>query len=377
MIFGQPDITELEIQAVSDVLRSQWLSTGQMVRKLEEEFAAHIGSGYAVAVNSATMGLMLSLAVACIGDGQTVLTSPLTFAATINACLAMRVRPRFIDVDIHGNMNPDLLENMRQLDGDVRGIIPVHYTGAACEMQRIMNYASMHQLKVIEDAAHAFGADYYSPSSVPNQLGARKRIGTIGDFTVFSLYATKNITAGEGGIVMTKRGEYAERLRTLSNQGQSDSAWTRYSSGPIRAFDVIHPGYKGNLSDVHAAIALTQLRRWEAIRAHREAIWNLYEDAFGFKEPGHSQHLFTIRIKNREVVRKKLYEMGIGTGVHYRPLHLEPGFHFLGYKPGDFPMAEKIGAETLSLPITAAMTVDDAKRVIDAVQRIKEDVENV
>jgi len=362
------------VEAVNKVLRSGWISTGPVVREFEEEFRDFVGGGYPVAVNSATMGLMLSLAVACIGEGTQVITTPLTFAATLNAILAVGARPVFVDVDDHGNINPDLLDNMRELKGNVRGILPVHYTGAACDMQRLMAFAARHELKIIEDAAHAFGGEYVGPSQGNNVPGRRMKIGTIGDFTVFSFYANKNITCAEGGMVVAKRGEWAERIRSLSNQGMTDGAWNRYGSGPIRHYEVIHPGYKANMSDVQAAIGLTQLRRWDELKKKRSAIWNIYEDAFGWKEPGHSQHLFTIRVKNRDFFRKKLHEAGIGTGVHFNPLHLEPGFKFLGHKRGDFPNAEAIGDTTVSLPISTTMTEEDAKRVVEVAKQLREDL---
>lgn len=238
-------------------------------------------------------------------------------------------------------------------------------------MQRIMNFAQIHNLKVVEDGAHAFDADYVGPM-IGKDPGRRQKVGTIGDFTVFSFYATKNITCGEGGMVLCKSAEASERVRALSNNGLSAAAWQRYDAGPIRSYEVIHPGYKGNLTDILASIVLCQLRRWPDMKVKRAKIWRIYEDAFGYKEPGHSQHLFTTRVRNRDRVRKSLYDLGIGTGVHFNPLHLEPGYHFLGYKKGDFPIAERIGEETLSLPLSSTMTEDDAKRVVDAVKKVTE-----
>lgn len=369
LLFGKPDLTEEEVEAVVAVIRSGWIGTGPVCKKFEEEFSAYLGAYNAVAVNSATTGLMLALA-ASIGEGAEVVTTPMTFAATVNACLALRIRPRFVDVDEHGLMNPEHLEAMRDISGTkIKAVLPIHYTGAVCDMQRIMNWANIHHLKVIEDAAHAFDADFVGPM-IGKDPGRRQKVGTIGDFTVFSFYATKNITCGEGGMVLCKSSEASERIRALSSQGLSAGAWRRYDSGPVREYQVIHPGYKGNLTDMAAAMALTQLRRWPEMKVKRAAVWRIYEDAFGYKEPGHSQHLFTIRVKNRERVRKSLHDLGIGTGVHFNALHLEPGYHFLGYKKGDFPIAERIGEETMSLPLSSTMNEGDAHRVVEAVRKV-------
>lgn len=363
IVFGKPDIGDAEIDAVTAVLRSGWISTGPVVKTFEEEFEAYMGSGHAVAVNSATMGLMLSMAVANIGDGREIITTPLTFPATINAILAMRVKPVFVDVDDHGNLDANKVKPVMNGDHKIGAIMPIHYGGASADMREIMHLAHVYELKVIEDAAHAFGGDYVGPADGEKQ-GSRQKVGTIGDFTIFSFYPTKNITAGEGGMVMCKYAEQAERIRTLSMQGLSADAWKRYGSGPIKHYELLHPGYKGNLSDVHAAIGLAQLRRWPQINEKRTAIWNIYEDAFGWREPGHSKSLFMIRVANRDAFRQRMYAAGIGTGVHYNPIHLEPGFRFFGKKFGDFPMAEKIGLSTVSLPISSTMELEDAHRVV-------------
>lgn len=349
-------------------MKSGWLSTGKVAREFEEAFEAYMKTGTAVAVNSATMGMMLSMAVLNIGDGSEIITSPLTFPATINAILAMRVKPIFVDVDEHGNLDSNKIKPLLNLPNKIKGILPVHYGGAACDMREIMHLGNYYGLKVIEDAAHAFGAEFVGPAD-GDKPAPRHRIGTIGDCTVFSFYPTKNITSGEGGMVMTKHSELAERIRSLSAQGLSSTAWRRYGSGPISPYQLIHPGYKGNMPDVLAAIGLTQLRRWPELLEKRTAIWNIYEDAFGWREPGHSKSLFIIRVSDRDSFRQHMHEAGIGTGIHYNPVHLEPGYAFLGKKLGDFPNAERIGKGAVSLPISTTMTAEDAKRVVKETKR--------
>jgi len=375
--FGKPDISHAEIDAVDNVLRSGWISTGKVVKTFEEEFEAYMGSGHAVAVSSATMGLMLSMAASCIGDTLEIVTTPLTFPATINALLAMRVKPIFVDVDEHGNMDANKVKPiLKNQEHRIRGLMPIHYGGASADMRELMHLCQMYDLKMIEDAAHAFGADFVGPSE-GDKPGSRQKIGTIGDFTVFSFYPTKNITAGEGGMVMTKQADMAERIRTLSLQGLSSDAWKRYGTGPIKNYEVLHPGYKGNMSDIHAAIGLTQLRRWPEMLEKRTKVWNIYEDAFGWREPGHSKSLFMIRVKERDAFRQRMQEAGIGTGIHYNPVHLEPGFRFMGKKLGDFPNAERIGLSTVSLPVSSTMSEEDAQRVVKEAKKWMSEEKNV
>lgn len=345
IVFGQPNISEEEISEVTDVLKSGWIGTGKVCKDLENEFVRYMGGGYAVAVSSASIGLTIALQALGICRGMKVLTSPLTFCATVNAILHVGALPVFKDVEKNGCIETgmDFISKNK-----INAYLPVNYTGFQSSVIGWNNFA----IPIIEDAAHSFGGRY---------LG--KKQGSFGDVSVFSLYATKNITSGEGGIIFTKDKSVADRCRMLSQQGQSSGAWGRYSSGPINNYKVIEPGFKGNLPDVLAAIALVQLRRWPELKAKREAVWNVFEKAFGKKETGHSRHLFTIQVENREMVREELYNRGIGTGIHYGPLHLEPAYSFLGYKKGDFPSAERIGAKTLSLPVSNSMSVHDAERV--------------
>ena len=357
LVFGKPAISEEEICAVTNVLRSGWIGTGGVCKQLEEEFVEYMGGGYAVAVSSATIGLTIALKASGICHGDNVLTSPLTFAATVNAILMAGANVVFGDVDKSGCLNPCSIT--RNIDA----VIPVNYTGASANLKRIQALADPQSIPVIQDAAHSFGGTY---------LGQKQ--GWVGDLSVFSFYATKNITSVEGGMIFTKSKALAERCRVLSQQGQSSGAYGRYTAGPIAPYQVLIPGVKGNLPDVLAAIALVQLRRWTELMKKRKKIWDIYEMAFGKKEDGHSQHLYTLRIKNRDTLRERLYERGIGTGIHYTALHLEPAFTFLGYKRGDFPMAEMIGQTTVSLPISATMTAHDAKYVVDAVNECKGDL---
>lgn len=360
IVFGKPDIGQDEKDAVMSVLESGWLSTGRMVESFEEEFQRYLGEGFPVAVSSCTDGLILSLIAAGVSHGDHVITTPLTFAATANAIKAVGAIPVFVDTTPQGQIDP---ENIRgAITPLTRAIIPVHYTGAACDMVKIMSIARANNIPVIEDAAHGFGGFH---------VKQKKKIGTFGDYAVFSFYPTKNITSGEGGMVVCRNSPSATLIRTLSMQGLSTGAHRRYSQTGVKSYRVLAPGRKSNMSDIHAAIGITQLRRWPELRLTRFTVWKMYEDAFGKKEDGHSQHLFTIREPRRQEFRQFLYDEGIGTGIHFNPLHFEPGFASLGYEVGDFPNAEEIGLSTVSLPVSSTMTAEDAQRVIDAVHRFK------
>lgn len=364
VVFGKPDIGQAEKDAVLEVLDSGWLSTGPRVQAFEEAFRKHLGDGFPVAVSSCTDGLILALIASGVGPGDEVITSPLTFAATVNAIFAVGARPVFADVTPSGHIDPKQIEAV--ITTQTRAVIPIHYTGSTCDISEIKRIAEAHLLTVIEDAAHAFGGTY----------GAKgKPIGTAGDFACFSFYPTKNITSGEGGMVVCKDEQSATLVRALSLQGLSAGAHERYSKAKVKTYHVIAPGRKANMSDIHAAIGLAQLERWPVMKSRRSDVWDVYERAFGKKEAGHSQHLYTVQDKNRTELRRFLYKQGVGTGIHFHPLHLEPGYKSLGYEMNDFPMAETIGLNTLSLPVSATMSVSDALYVVDQVEAFRKNRE--
>ena len=350
--FGKPDIGFFEKDAVLDVLDSGWLSTGEKVKEFENEFSRVMGDYPCVAVSSCTDGLIGSLMALGIGPNDEVITTPLTFAATINAIIAVGARPVFIDVTPTGHIDPSFIDAV--VTDKTRAIVPIHYTGSLCDMPTIRDIANRFNLNVVEDAAHSFGVRYGH---------------LIGDTACYSFYPNKNITSGEGGMVVCKTKEIAENVRRVTTQGLNTDSHMRYSAKYVAHYKVESPGIKANMSDIHAAIGLAQLKRWPQFEGKRKAIWEIYEEAFGKKPAPHSRHIYTIAVENRNAIRYRLYEAGIGTGIHFNPLHLEPAYEFLGYKPDDFPQAETIGEMTLSLPISTVMTDDDANYVVSTVKK--------
>lgn len=348
IVFNQPDLGEEEMSAVMDVIRSGWIGTGKVSHQFEEEFANYMGGGYAVAVSSCTIGLQIVLKLLRMSLNSKVITTPITFAATVNSVIHSGARPVFIDIDENGCM--DMEKANEKIDFLTKAVLPIHFSGTPCDLSKLKGGT-----KVVEDCAHAFG-------SLFGQEGYAK---------VFSFYPNKNITCGEGGMVFTKDKDLADEVRILSAQGLSNGAWARFGEGQIKQYDVEKIGFKGNLPDILAAIGLVQLRRWPEIRQKRLKIWRIYEDAFGKIHDGHSTHFYPLKIENRDFVRQELKNRDIGTGIHYKPLHLEPAYQFLGYKKGDFPIAERWGETELSLPVSSVMDEFDAIRVVNAIHEIK------
>jgi perosamine synthetase len=384
--FALPVIGEEEVSEVLDVLKSGWITTGPKVRLFEKEFAEYIGCKHAIAVNSCTAALHLALEAIGIGEGDEIITSPMTFAATTEVIRYFKARPVFVDIDSTTmNLDVELLEETVQRrceSGDgkrLKAIIPVHYAGYPCDMDTIMALASRYNLRIIEDAAHAFPTSY-----------KRKMIGTLGDITCFSFYATKNITTGEGGMITTDNEEYANRMRIMSLHGISKDAWKRYTAEGSWYYEIIAPGYKYNLTDIAAGLGVAQLRKADAFLKRRMQIADRYHEAFqelneldlplvvGGKEgTTHSWHLYVIRLNlqrlqiDRNRFIDELKRKGIGTSVHFIPLHIHPYYREVyGYQSDDFPVAYEAYQRIISLPIYARMTDDDVTRVIESVTDI-------
>jgi len=375
LVFGSPDIREAEIAEVVATLRSGWLGTGPRVARFEEAFRAYAGTRYAMALNSCTAGLHLSMIAAGVGRGDEVITCPMTFASTANAILHLGAKPVFVDCDRETLcLAPERIT--AAITPRTKAIVPIHFAGRPADLTRIGAVARTHGLKVIQDAAHAIEARH-----------AERKIATYGDCTVFSFYVTKNVVTGEGGMVATEDPEIADWIKVAGLHGLSRDAWKRYSDEGYRHYEVVFPGFKYNMMDLQAAIGLHQLARVEENLARRNAIWRRYRDAFADLPLGippeapagdrHARHLFVILIDHdrlgasRDQVLQALHAEGIGTGVHYRALHLHPYYReHLGHQPGDFPAAEWVGERTLSLPFSTRLRDEDVEDVIRAVRKV-------
>lgn len=373
--FHRASIGEEEINAVLDVLRSGWLTTGPRTHEFEASFARYIGAKHAVAVNSCTAALHLALAAIGITEGDEVIVPTLTFAASGEVVLYFKARPVLVDCT-PGSFHMDPGQIAKSITSRTRAIMPVHFAGFPCEMDAILELARQHDLKVIEDAAHALPSLYQG-----------KMIGTIGDITCFSFYATKTLTTGEGGMTTTGNLEYAERMRRLSLHGISKDAWKRYSAEGSWRYDILEAGYKYNLTDIQAALGLVQLSKCDEMQQRRAALADRYIRGLAaleaFELPSapsyiqHSWHLFCVMVNpsalrvDRDQIIEELKQRGIGTSVHFIPLHVHSLYqNRLGYRSGQFPVAEERSSRALSLPIYPSMTEDDADRVIEALHEI-------
>lgn len=377
LVFGAPCLGQAEYDEVLDTLRSGWIGTGPKALQFEQEFADYVGVPYAVAVNSCTAALHLSLVVNGIGPGDEVITTPLTFAATANVIVHQGARPVFADINPQTlNIDP---ENVRQaITPRTKAIIPVHFGGLACDLDALQEIAQKHNLVLIEDAAHAIGARYQG-----------RMIGSHGNLTCFSFYANKNLTTAEGGMVTTDDAKLVEQLQIYRLHGLSAHAWQRYAAKTLLLSDAIAPGYKYNMPDILASIGIHQLHKIEGFLARRESIAKQYDFAFGNVRGVHLQHrpndaanrhalhlyvllldLNQFRVDRNQIIAALRAE-NIGAALHYRAVHTHPYYReTFGYCPQDFPHAARIGDSILTLPLTPCMTDQDVLDVIDAVYKV-------
>lgn len=375
LIFGSPLIEEPEIQEVVDTLKSGWLGTGPKVAKFEDIFKEYTGAKYAMALNSCTAGLHLSMIVTGIRSGDEVITTPLTFASTANAIIHTGATPIFVDVEQETmNIDPEKIEEA--ITPRTRAIIPVHFAGRPCNMGAIMDIARQHDLIVLEDAAHCIEGWYKG-----------KKIGNIGDMSCFSFYVTKNIVTGEGGMVTTNKEVWADKIKMYGLHGLSKDAWRRYSDEGFIHYQVLFPGFKYNMMDIQASLGIHQMKRIDKYLKRRKEIWEKYNSAFSTlpvscpaepeKNTVHARHLYTLLIdidkikKTRDAVQQELHELNIGTGIHFISLHLHDYYRkTYGFKPDDFPNAKFISDRTISLPLSAKLTDDDVEDVIYTVLEV-------
>ena len=373
--FAVPHITDAEIDEVVDTLRSGWLTTGPKTKRFEREFAEKVNAPYAVAVNSATAAMHLALDAIGLQADDEVIVPVYTFTATAEVVVYFKARPVFVDVDpVTCNLDPDQLE--QRITARTKAIIVVHMAGLAADMDAILNIAHRHNLPVIEDAAHAFPATYKGRS-----------IGSIGDMTAFSFYATKTLAMGEGGMFTTANEQYAHHAALMSLHGISRDAWKRYSKEGNWYYEVLQAGYKYNMTDLAASIGLHQLARSEELLARRRTIAQRYTEAFQqlpeVETPPnpsycqHAWHLYILRLRperlsiDRDTFIRKLSEAQIGTSVHFIPLHLHPFYRTnYGLHYDDFPIALHEYQRSISLPIYPGMSDEDVEDVIAAVEHI-------
>jgi dTDP-4-amino-4,6-dideoxygalactose transaminase len=371
--FARPSIGAEEENAVLEVLRSGWLTTGKAARAFEEEFAAFVGTRRALAVNSATSGLLLALEALGIGPGDKVATSPYTFASSAAVARHLGAEVAFCDISKEDyNIDPERLEALLDRDPAIKAVVPVHVGGMPCRMGEILASCGRRGVKTVEDAAHAF------PLRLPEGDA-----GTLGDAGVYSFYATKTITSGEGGMVVARSDEALRRMETMRMHGFDRAAWDRYTSKTASwRYDVVEAGYKCNLPDLLAALGREQLKKAELFLSQRRAIAARYLAAFAGHpalenpptHPSHAWHLFSLRIRpealriGRDAFVERLQGLGIGVSVHFIPLHLMTYWsRRYALEPGDFPEAYGKFSRTISLPIWQGMTEAQVDRAASAV----------
>lgn len=377
LVFAAPLIEEAEIEEVVATMRSGWLGSGPKVAQFEREFKQYKAAQHAVALHSCTAALHLSMLAAGISPGDEVITTPMTFCATVNAILHAGGTPVLADIEPATlNINPD--EVRRRITTKTKAIVPVHFAGRACDMDSLQAIAAEHGLKIIEDCAHAIETEY---------RGAKA--GTIGDFGCFSFYVTKNIVTGEGGMVIARNEADASRIKILGLHGMSKDAWKRFGDDGYKHYQVVECGFKYNMMDLQAAIGIHQLRRIETYWKRREHIWNRYMQELTHLPLGlpaapevntrHGYHLFTLQVEkarsgvSRDEFIDAMAAHNIGVGVHYLSIPEHPYYQkSFGWQPQDYPHAMAIGRSTVSIPLSAKLSENDVADVIAVIKTILE-----
>ena len=373
IVFGRPAIEREEIDEVVDSLEDGWIGTGPKVARFEQEFREFVESPYSCALSSCTAGLHLALLALDLEPGSEVITTPMTFCATVNAIIHAGLTPVLADVDKStGNIDPESV--VEKITERSRALVPVHLAGLACDMTRLMDISSSHKLRVVEDCAHAVESTFEG-----------KQAGTLGDLGVFSFYATKNVVTGEGGMVISENQELVEKIKSASLHGMTADAWGRFSDSGYKHYRVTSAGFKCNMMDLQAAIGIHQLRRVMKNWERRKKVWEFFHSelldlpldlpARGAEKNRHAFHLFAPRLQDgagitRDEFLNQMTHDGIGVGVHYLSIPEHPFYRErYGWTPDDFPNAAKIGRRTFSLPLSPSLTDSDVERIVSAVKR--------
>ncbi len=375
--FHRPSYGEEEIREVSETIRSGWITTGPKVKAFEEAFAREVGAKHAVALNSGTAAMHLSLEALGVTEGDEVITVPFTFVATSEVILYCRAKPVYVDCS-KTDFNIVASQVESKITPRTKAILPVHFAGKSCDMDALLKIARKHNLKIIEDAAHSFPALYRD-----------RKIGSLGDTTCFSFYATKTLSTGEGGMLTTQNDEIAAKARLLSLHGITRDAWKRFQNPGAWRYDVVALGHKYNMSDLQAAIGIQQLKKAGLFLEKRRSIARQYLNAFknhdllrapcaeDFNE--HAWHLFVIQLElekltiSRDQLMEQMGEAGVGTSVHFIPLCEHPYYkEKLGLRPEDFPNATAAFKRIVSLPIYPGMTEDEVSFVVQKLLEILE-----
>jgi dTDP-4-amino-4,6-dideoxygalactose transaminase len=373
LVFGAPLLGSEEVNEVAASMKTGWLGTGPKVMRFQQDFAAYRGAPHAVAVNSCTAALHLSMVASNIGPGDEVITTPLTFCATVNAIIHAGATPVLADVDAQ-TMNIDPNQVRTKITSRTKAILPVHFAGRPCEMDALCEIVKKHELILIEDCAHAIETEYEG-----------QKAGLFGDYGCFSFYVTKNITTAEGGMVLTRAKQNAERIRTLALHGMSQDAWQRFSDEGYNHYRVVEAGFKYNMTDLQAAIGIHQLRKVREFWERRQLLWSYYNDALADlpislpADPApntvHGYHLYTILIDvaqtgiSRDAFLSAMHAQHIGTGVHYLSIPEHPYYQEqFDWRPEAFPISLRIGRQTASLPLSPKVSEADAEDVVEAVK---------